>query len=378
MLAWAQKRAGIDVEGLSEKLNTTPDRVASWISGDDLPTFKQAQRIATALRIPFGYLYLPEPPAEQVPTAEFRRLPGIKQKLNGDLYDLLNDIEFKRDWYREYRLEEGFEPLDFVSRFEIDAPAHLVANDIRHELSRLSNSLFSTRKTHERFLDELLKAAEKIGIWIMRSGVISNNTHRSIPVKLLRGFAIADKVIPLIFINGQDAKAAQIFTLAHELAHLWIGKSSIEIGDLSDLTHDGDRKVEEKCNEIAAEFLVPSSEFVEFWDRDVELAYQVDALAERFSVSRIVIARRALEQSLIDAAVYRDFFSGERARWTALAKQRPSGGSYYNNIPARNGRVFTKAVTREAAIGRLLYREAGQLLNIQPSKVREIFERGSA
>jgi Zn-dependent peptidase ImmA (M78 family)/DNA-binding transcriptional regulator YiaG len=377
ILRWAFARSKIATDVVAEKLGTSDARVASWVSGDELPTFAQAQKLAKALQVPFGYLYLPEPPTEQLPIAEFRRLPGLSNKIDGDTYDLLLDIAYKRDWYREYRIEEGFDELEFVGRFDADNSTSLIASDIRKELGRASNSLFSTRKTHERFLDEFIKAAERVGIWVMRSGVVANNTHRPIAVEALRGFAIADDIVPLIFLNGKDSKAAQVFTFAHEIAHLWIGKSSIEFGDLSEIVPNGDQRVERKCNSIAAELLVPSDEFSKAWIKGARIEEQATDLAERFSVSRVVIARRALEQSYIDEQQYRDFFASEAARWKAQASKAPGGGSYYSTIPSRNGKTFTSAVAREAAIGRLMYREAGQLLGVQPSKVKEIYRRGS-
>ncbi|MDF0602684.1 XRE family transcriptional regulator [Psychromarinibacter sp. C21-152] len=378
VLRWAFQRAGQSPESVAEKLATTEARVNEWISGEQRPSFKQAQRIAKILQIPFGFLYLPEPPKEQIPVVEFRKLPDSSRKMSRDIFDLLSDIEFKRDWYRDFRIEEGFDELDFISRYNADQPATLIASDIRSELGRASNSLFVTRKNFERFLDEFIRAAEKIGIWVMRSGVVGNNTHRTIPIESLRGFAIADKIVPLIFLNGRDAKSAQIFTFAHELAHLWIGESSIDTGDLSDIISTGDQKIEKKCNAIAAEILVPSNEFVHQWKHRIELNDQVDEIADRFSVSRIVIARRALEQNFIGDQDYREFYLQEQKRWSEMDTSRIGGGSYYRTIPSRNGRTFTNAVAREAAVGRIMFREAGQLLGIQPSKVRELYERNSA
>jgi len=375
VLRWALQRSGQTRATLAEKLATNEDRVEAWLVGDDLPSFKQAQRLASVLQVPFGILYLPEVPAEEIPVVEFRRLPNISKKISRDVLDLLIDIEFKRDWYRDYRLEEGFEPLDFVGKFDVEAPSSLVASDIRRELSRSSNSLFTTKKLPDRFLDELLKSAERIGIWVMRSGVVGNNTHRTIPVDQLRGFAIADRIVPLIFLNGRDSKAAQIFTFAHELAHIWIGKSSVDTGDLSRVVPEGDARVERQCNQIAADILVPSDEFARLWSASLSLDEQVSRISEAFSVSRVVVARRALEQGYVTEDDYREFYRKEAARWAALSEKAASGGSYYSTIPVRNGRTFTKAVAREAAVGRLLYREAGQLLGVQPSKVREIYER---
>jgi hypothetical protein len=41
----------------------------------------------------------------------------------------------------------------------------------------------------------------------------------------------SDPIAPLVFINGQDYPASKIFTLLHELAHIWIGLSGISIID---------------------------------------------------------------------------------------------------------------------------------------------------
>ncbi|HMM61712.1 MAG TPA: ImmA/IrrE family metallo-endopeptidase, partial [Candidatus Rifleibacterium sp.] len=79
----------------------------------------------------------------------------------------------------------------------------------------------------ESFFNILVERSEQAGIIILRSGKVGNNTHRTLDVKEFRGFVIYDELAPFIFINGADAKAAQIFTLVHELAHVWLGASGV-------------------------------------------------------------------------------------------------------------------------------------------------------
>ena len=152
------------------------------------------------------------------------------------------------------------------------------------------NGLRSQSNSWTDFLTNFMHRAEDIGVLVIRSSVVENNNYRKLSVSEFRGFAISDSLAPLVFINGQDAKAAQIFTLAHELAHLWVGASGVSNPDYRRATTQQMAETEQVCNSAAAETLVPASDFLGRWrtGRPVELNLQ--SLAEHYRVSSLVVS----------------------------------------------------------------------------------------
>jgi Zn-dependent peptidase ImmA (M78 family) len=205
-------------------------------------------------------------------------------------------------------------------------------------------------------------------VLVMRSGIVGNNTHRKLDVGEFRGFAISHSLAPVVFINSSDAPSARLFTLLHELAHIWLGCSGI-----SNAVPGNTRREEVVCNGVAGEFLAPSVVFAELWAASSQdLAVRVAELAQRFHVSRFVIIRRALDMDLVDQETYSTFY---RAELDAFRAADGGGGSFYRNAGAKNSARFAKAVIAEAFSGRLLLRDAGKLLGVQPSKIRDFAEQ---
>lgn len=82
--------------------------------------------------------------------------------------------------------------------------------------------------------------------------------------------------------------------------------------------------------------------------------------------------RRALDLGLVDHATYTEHYLSELAAFRML---EGGGGNFYRNAGAKNSLRFAQAVVTEALSGRLLLREAGRLLGVQPSKIREFAEQ---
>jgi Zn-dependent peptidase ImmA (M78 family) len=373
VLAWAVDRAEIPLNVVAKKVNVKPERLANWLEGEERPTFRQAQNLSSILHIPFGYLFLKEPPEEKLAIPDLRTVGGDPaHRLDLSFRDLLSDVLFKRDWFRDFIQDHAGHQLGFVGKYQASDNARVIAADMRQVLYGEEGP--PRTGNWEEHLRMLIDKAESAGIWVMRNGIVGSNTHRPLSVSQFRGFAIADKVVPLIFINGKDAKAAQIFTFAHELAHLWLGESGVSNVQLGDADYGVHQKIERKCNEIAAEFLIPAAGFSTQWRAADTLSDNADRLSRIYKVSRIVIVRRALDLGLIDQTTYGRFYAIEAARWNDAPAG--DGGSFHNSLPLRNGQRFTRAVVNQAVSGAMLLRHAASLLNAQPTTILSYHKQG--
>lgn len=362
LLRWARERAGMDVHEAAQAAKVKPEQLQAWEGAQGLPTFRQAQTLAQALHAPFGYLFLNHPPTEALPLPDLRTVGGAAPpRPSIDLLETVRIALQRQEWYIEYQRDHGRAPLGFVGRFKLGANPVEVATDIRKVLGV---EVEQGQRTWEVYFKDLLDAAEHAGVLVMRSGIVGNNTHRKLDVGEFRGFAISDPLAPVVFINSADAPAARLFTLMHELAHLWLGSSGV-----SNVAPGNTRGEEVMCNAVAGEFLAPRELFLTLWESGAaELTQRVTELASRFHVSKLVIMRRALDLGVISQDTYSEHY---RSTLAAFRAQEGGGGNFYRNAGAKNSPRFAQAVVTEALSGRLLLREAGRLLGVQPSKIQE-------
>ncbi|WP_419164362.1 ImmA/IrrE family metallo-endopeptidase [Candidatus Palauibacter sp.] len=208
---------------------------------------------------------------------------------------------------------------------------------------------------------ELRRAIEQLGAMAVINGVVENNTHRPLSVEEFRGFALTDPYAPLIFVNGADAKSAQMFTLAHELAHIWLGKEWLSGFEA---LFPGGTDVEDWCNRAAAELLAPEREVRARWQGVRRQARPFETLARSFKVSPIVAARRALDLNLVDRRTFFDFYE-EYVNRERRSGTKSTGGNFYNNQNTRVGELFATQVLRAAMEGRIGFKQAYDLTGLR-------------
>ena len=280
LLTWSRERAGLSTEQVAKKLPVKPERIEEWEAGETKPTFLQAQKWANLAHIPFGFLFLHQPPIEQLPLPDLRTVGGIAPRRPSlELLDTVKDAIRKQDWYLEYLQNQERQQLEFVGRYTSRSRISEVVDDIRRTLG--VNPEIS-RLDYDKYIRALISAAESVGILVMRSGIALGNTHRKLEVSEFRGFAISNAFAPVVFINSSDAPTARLFTLLHELAHIWIGSSGVSDGD----TANG-REEERFCNAVAGEFLAPEVQFRAIWNVDINWEGNLAPLSARFHISKL-------------------------------------------------------------------------------------------
>lgn len=355
LLRWAAERSRIERDVLVARF----PRLDAWERGEAAPTLKQLEAYARATYAPIGFLLLAEPPAEELPIPDFRTMRDARlRRPSADLLDTIYLCQQRQDWYHDFARSIGEEPRNFVGSVRAGTDVRSAAKLIR---TRLAFSIEARRQspTWTDALRAFIQLAEDAGVLVMVSGVVGNNNHRRLDPEEFRGFALVDTLAPLIFINGADTKAAQMFTLAHEIVHIWSGQTALvdaEPFEAAELGH------ERWCNEVAAELLVPLDQFSREWRHDGVGRNELDRLARVFKVSTLVILRRMHDAGGLRGDQYREAYREEVTRLTAI--ERGSGGNFYLTQAVRNSRRFTRAIIADTLEGNTLFRDAFRMLGV--------------
>ena len=365
LLRWACERAGFDTGELAERIPQLP----AWERGEAKPTLKQIEHLAKTVHAPVGYFFLQEPPVERVPIPDFRTVGN--EYLNHPSPDLLDTIyicQQRQEWYRDFARSTGENTCSFVGTTDLTHDVETVAARIRHALG-FDVEARRRMPTWEEALRRFIEQADELGVLVMVNGVVGSNNHRRLDPDEFRGFSLSDDLAPLVFVNGADTKSAQMFTLAHELVHIWLAQSALS--NVEPVCSPSN-KVEIWCNRVAAEILVPLAALRDEYRATADLTNEVARVARCFKVSTLVILRRFHDAGYLTQdelwAAYRE----ELGRLRAIPKG--SGGNFYWTQAARVSKRFARALVASTLEGQTLHRDAFRLLGF--SKLSTFQELG--
>lgn len=371
VIRWAREKAGYDIETAAAKIKRPESEIEQWENGSLRPSLAQARTAARVYRRSLAVFYLPGPPRDFDTLRDFRYLPTDRpREYSPALALLVRQVHSRQDWLREFLVREKVDPLQFIGSVGLNTAPEVVARSIREQLGMPLSEQMACRDRGAA-LRLWIDKAEESGISICREGKVE--------CKEARGFVLTDPDAPFVYINSTDAIAGQIFTLIHELTHIWLdmpGLSNLEGLDQRHRTPETD--VEIFCNRVAAETLLGRQEFEEQWSLfsgEQSLCQQIERVSARFKVSDEVVARRLLEQGRITTDDYHELRQQYAARWQQhrKRKRKPGGNPYYMKL-ANNGRYFTQMVMSACHSGVVTVRDASVVLGVKANHLPTMAE----
>ncbi len=375
VLLWGRKSSKYSIDEVAIKLKVEKEVIEKWEdeSSEEYPTLKQLETLSNLYKRHLAVFYLPEPPRDFETLRDFRKNQNSKDFSKG-LNFMLREIQDKQLWMKEYLIDNKETELDFIGRFGLNDNPNKIAENILKETK--INILVQT----PNYLNYLIEKIEAKRIFV----TLSSNYHNRMlldPTEF-RGFAISDKLAPFIFINSADSKNAQIFTLIHELVHLWI--NSTGISDLNSIEfRDTDNqnkydKTEILCNRVTAEILMPEHYFRnEIENKSISINL-IDQLAKIFNVSSYAINVRLLNLNIITLNKFNEFKKITDKRFEDFQnknsqKVKSKGGpDYYLMQTRRNSNSFTHLIVGNYRSDNISLNEASSLLNIKVNNLPKL------
>lgn len=376
VLKWARESAKMSEETAAAKVSVSTDKLQEWESGTNQPTIKQAQALAKAYKRPFALFFLPEIPRDFQPLQDFRK-SGSKNLTTSSIF-IIREIQQKQAWISDEYADNDEIKLPFVGRFAINDNPQVVAQDILQTLD-----IHPANYKSETPIKEWIDAAETMGIFVSRTSFI--HSRLKLDSEELQGFAISDSYAPFVFVNSEDWNAPQLFTLLHELAHIWIAETGISNDVEPEIKHkEKFHPVELFCNEVAANALMPKDIVSNFGTQIYQNSKEVFKAAKLLGVSSFALLVRALNLGLISAPLYQklkkqadidfaEYLNREAEKKVKQKEKDNSGGPNYFLLRLnRNSRLFTQTVLDAFRGGAIEPTLASNLLNVQINKFQKL------
>jgi len=384
-MRWARESAGYTRAGAAEKLKHPESVIEAWETGTVKPSLAQAKKVAHAYRYPLNVLYLKEIPES------FPAIPDLRssqknssvgpESWSPNLRWLIRQGYDRQATARELLLAEGAENLDWVGSEELLAkrPREL-ALQIRESLKVHIEEQFQW-KDERAALFEWIDRIEANGVFVHQS-----NHHQAyrIDTAEMRGLALADNIAPFIILNNYGAPAGKIFTLMHELAHLWIGKPGISGDVLFRNAKTNQERIELYCNRVAAEILIPDSEYrkaKESADSGITEEW-IAKSAKKFKVSKDAMACRAREQGDITWERYLELHAKYEEEWKEAKrrqKKKGGGGADWPQMDSQEaGRAFSRLAFGAYQSGELGILEVSNVLGVKINRLPYLADKVGA
>ena len=365
LLRWARVRSGRSDEDVRSRI----PQYDAWLSGRQIPTLRQLESFAKLTYTSVGHLLLSEPPDERLPITDLRTRPSARGKSpSPHLLDTIYRCQQRQAWYETFATEQGLPVVSFVGSARRSDDIEAIASEMRTAFQ----FGVEERRVSATWTDATAafrQQVERAGVLIMANGIVGNNTSRKLDSEEFQGFALSSPSAPVVFVNAADSIAAQMFTISHEIAHLWLGATGVCDGELREAASDD---IERWCEAVAAEFLVPRRHLQEIYSAQSSLEEQLSRLARQYKVSTFVLLRSIRDLGYLGEEEFWAVYWQERQKADQRRTPGSSGGDFYRTLKVRAGERFSRALIASTLEGSTTYTEALRLLDI--SKVDTFLE----
>lgn len=378
VLRWAREKSNLSLEEASEKIKRPIEQIRDWEEGGQNPSIAQARTASEVYKRPLAVFFLPEPPVGFETLRDFRRLrEGITGEYSSELSLLIRTTLFRQRWVRDFLVSEGEQELDFVGSTSLNNNPIEVAKSIK-EVLNISTEEQKKCRTRTEARKLWFRKTEIAGVFIL--------CQRGIGLLEARGFLVSDDIAPFIFVNPGDSKVAQIFSLAHELAHLWLNQSGVSNLEITGRFDDQEvQEIEIFSNKVAAELVLEDREFTKEWANcgiDKVLEDKIQFISNTFRVSEEVVARRLFNKRIISQAKYLELRRSYQNRWDEIKAREQQEMRSSSSVPiyywmtlSNNGYAFTQTVISAFMSGKLPGRDASSLLNVKINNFGKLGEK---
>lgn len=367
IISWALSQTS------EEKLGTQlMDNVKQWLDGTKSPTFNQIEDFSKKTHIPLGYFFLQTPPTEQIGLLEYRTIDSIAlTNPSRDLIDTIHDMEAVQEWMAAYKRELNYDMVSCIGSTKGITDVNIIAEKIRGDLE-LDREWYKECRNKSEAFNKVRELLETCGIIVMMNGIVAQNTHRALDINEFRAFTLVNEWAPLVFINGTDSAGGRLFSLFHEMVHLWMGEN--DLYNDRRYSMNGVNALERLCNAVAGELMVPEKTFLESWELNTsnDVYQKIRELAKVFRCSESVLARRALDNKIIVQNVYNKVTSDAIEAYYQSKQEKSSGGDYYKVVRNKLDGGFVRALCESINSGRTSYTEAYRLTNTTSKTFPEI------
>lgn len=375
VLVWARETAHLRVDDIPQS-TIKREKLLKIEAGEEFPTLAQLEKLAKKYERSLYTLM-----EQNIPQDDYRVIPFFRRQekttYNSSLALFIRDIQKKQDWARNYLLSEGYDDLDFVGSISLNSDVKNAARDIKAKLELPS---FSNFRNNDEYLKGIKDNLERNHIFVSVTG--SNNPKMSIDLEDAQGFAIVDKIAPFIFVNTKNTTNAKVFTLIHEVAHLFLNESGISEDPIKFRVPEcREDEVENFCNTIASEVLMPEETFRFEFNRaqNLDLNGKVKNLSTHFLVSELAVCVRLWKLNLISYEVYQDIYTRIQAEINVYLKasrkkqKESKGGNYYAMMRSKNGNLLSQIAFYAYKENKVLGTDLYNILKIKLDKLNTYF-----